>query len=226
VRLATWNCQTGLDSNWPALERFEADVVTVQECGSETEAQAEQRKNWTCAWQAGRWHKGLAVLARAPYAVQEREPSQPFAVSTLISGPVLFRFVGFWAMSEKDVGLTYTRQATRVIEDLPEDGIPTVMAGDFNASKSPAHLRNVQRLASRGLVSAYHAHHGVEHRSTEEHPTSFHMWQQERPFHMDFVFVPREWRIDAVDVGFFEDYSFRGGSSDHVPVVVTIGRFG
>ena len=147
-------------------------------------------------------------------------------VSTLISGPMSFRFVGFRAMTEKDVGLTYTRQATRVIEGLPEDGIPTVMAGDFNASKSPAHLRNVERLASRGLVSAYHAHHGVEHRSTEEHPTSFHMWQQTRPFHMDFVFVPREWRIDAVDVGLFEDFSYRGGSSDHVPVVVTIGGIG
>lgn len=191
MRLATWNCQTGLDSNWDVLEALGADVVTVQECGSGTPEQAAARDGWTCEWQAGGWEKGLAVLARAPYTIESREPSEPFAVSTVVTGPTRLRFVGFWAMTESHAGYTYPRQATRVIGGLPDDELPTVVAGDFNASKSEAHLANVRRLNDRGLISAYHAHHGLEHDGVEAHPTSYYQWQESRPFHMDFVFVPQ-----------------------------------
>jgi endonuclease/exonuclease/phosphatase family metal-dependent hydrolase len=222
MRIATWNIQKGLDGYWAALEALAADVITVQECGADTEAQAADRSGWTCCWQSGTWHKGLAVMAHSPYAIVEREEQEPWAVSVIVDGPTRFRFIGFWAMTEKDVGFTYTRQATRMIGVLPDDGLPTVVAGDFNASKSPQHLRNVERLRERGLVSAYHRNHGTEHADVEEHPTSYFLWQRERPHHMDFVFLPREWSIDGVEVGTFEAYT-AAGSSDHVPVVVSTG---
>jgi endonuclease/exonuclease/phosphatase family metal-dependent hydrolase len=38
---------------------------------------------------------------------------------------------------------------------------------------------------------------------------------------MDYVFVPERWRLEAVEVGAFEDYTERG-LSDHVPVIVTV----
>lgn len=222
MRLATWNCQTGLTSNWRAVEALGADVITVQECEAETPAFVDSHDKWTGKWQPGRWHKGLAVLARSPYEIEKKEPSEPFYISTMVSGPERFRFVGFWAMTEKDVGYTYTRQATRLIEQLPEDGVPTVVAGDFNASKSPRHFENVKRLHARGLVSAYHAHHVVDHRAKEDHPTSYYLWQESRPHHMDFVFVPTEWPIKSVEIGTFHDYARPGGLSDHVPVVVDV----
>jgi exonuclease III len=226
VRLGTWNCQTGLDANWGAVEALDAHVLTVQECGSNTKAQAEER-GWKCEWQPGRWHKGLAVLARPPYRIESREasePTDPFYISTLISGPDSdpFRFVGFWAMSPKDVGIGYTRQATRLIERLPRDGVPTVVGGDFNASKSQEHLANLQSLRALGLTSAYHRFHGVEHSAKEINPTSYYRWRESRPFHMDFVFVPVSWSIEVVDVGTFDHYSQPGGMSDHVPVVVSV----
>jgi exonuclease III len=222
MRLATWNCQSGLDSNWGAVEKLDADVLVVQECGPGTPAQAADQAGLTCEYQAGGYGKGLAVLARSPYRIETREPSEPFFVSTVISGPDRFRFVGFWAMTQKFTGYEYPQQATRLIEQLPNDGLPTVVAGDFNASKSQEHLGNVQRLAARGLVSAYHAFHGLDHSAVESHPTSYFQWQESRPYHMDFVFVPTEWHIDSVEVGTFDDYP-RRKLSDHVPVVVTVG---
>jgi len=224
MRLGTWNCQTGLAANWEAIEALNADVLAIQECEPGIRAQVESHDGWACEFQPGRWHKGLAVLARSPYEIEAREPAEPFCISTAISGPARFRFVGFWAMTEKDVGYTYTRQATRVIDQLPDDGVPTVLAGDFNASKSQGHLRNVQRLAARGLVSAYHAHHCVDHSAVEADPTSYYLWQESRRYHMDFVFVPAEWRIHAVEVGGFKDYSRPGGMSDHVPIVVDVSE--
>jgi hypothetical protein len=56
-----------------------------------------------------------------------------FAVSTVISGSdgFRFRFVGFWAMTPKAVGgQHYTQQARQLIEQLPDDSLPTVVAGE------------------------------------------------------------------------------------------------
>jgi exonuclease III len=222
MRLATWNCQTGLDSNWAAVEALDADVLVIQECGSGTPEQVANQDGWTCEWEAGGWDKGLAVLARFPYSIETREPSEPFFISTVIAGPNRLRFVGFWAMTPKFAGYEYPRQATRLIEQLPHDHLPTVVAGDFNASKSREHLGNVQRFADLGLVSAYHAYHGADQSAIEVHPTSYFQWNRSRPHHMDFVFVPATWRIDSVEVGTFDDYSARGGMSDHTPVIVSI----
>lgn len=124
-------------------------------------------------------------------------------------------------MTPKAVGFSYTRQATLLLEHLPQDDLPTVVAGDFNASRSDAHLHNVRRLMALGLISAYHRFKGVEHTGEEADPTSYFLWQPSRPYHMDFVFVPESWRINSVDIGTFEEYT-QSGLSDHVPIVVTV----
>jgi endonuclease/exonuclease/phosphatase (EEP) superfamily protein YafD len=222
MRLATWNCQTSLGSKWEAIEALDADVLTVQECGPTTRAFVEGHDGWTCEWEKGTYRNGLAVLARSPHAIERREASEPFFLSTMISASVPFRFVGFWARTRTFIGDEYPRQATRLIDQLPDDDLPTVVAGDFNASsRNPDHLRNVETLAARGLVSAYHTFHGINHAEVWEHPTSYFHRQQSRPYHMDYVFVPAAWPIDSVEVGTFEDYPGRG-LSDHVPLVVSI----
>lgn len=224
MRIATWNCQTGLTNNWEVLEALDTDIATIQECGDGTPDEAAARSNWSCAYKAGRWGRGLAVLARAPYLIEAPEESgEPFIVSRMISGPRSFRFVGFWAMTERDVGYSYPRQAARLIEHLPSDGVDVVIAGDFNASKSAQHLANVAALRELGLASGYHSFHGIAHEDKEEYPTSFHQWNPSRPFHMDFIVVPSQWTISSVEVGSFDDY-VGARVSDHTPVVVTVAE--
>jgi endonuclease/exonuclease/phosphatase family metal-dependent hydrolase len=235
MRLATWNwnSQAGSGAHWDALEALDVDVVTLQECGSAIRDQARAREHsWTCEWQVGReWkserhRKGLAVLARAPYTVGTPERSEPCAISAIISGPAgfPFRFVGFWAMSPTDSGEDeYPQQATELIQSLPDDDIPTVVAGDFNASsRNEHHLRNVASLADLGMISAYHSSRGMEkHTEDWPDPTSYHIWDRSRPHHMDYVFVPDWWQIETVTVGTFDDYPTRH-LSDHVPIVVMV----
>lgn len=226
MQLATWNCQTGLASNWDAIEQLGVDVLSLQECGPETEEEAIERGGWGAYWQRGRYEKGVAALARSPYRLEVRERSEPCLVSAIVSGPhgSRLRFVGFWAMTPTPGGAdTYPQQATWLIEQLPDDGIPTVVAGDFNASwRNRHHLRNVESLAERGLVSAYHSFFDVPHDVAPPQPTSYFQWNRERPYHMDFVFVPDTWVIRSVEVGTFEDYPAARGLSDHVPVTVSV----
>lgn len=225
MRIGTWNCHSGLGHKWDAVEALDLDVLTVQECGPRTEEQVRSHTRWSAVWQQGTYRNGVAVLARSPFSLQIDRDSEPFFISTLISGLERFRFVGVWTRTPTFLGDEYPRQTSRMIEQLLGDRIPTVIAGDFNASsRNLNHLENVERLAAFGLVSAYHSFHGIDHTEDWEHATSYHLWQESNRHHMDYVFVPAEWPIQSVEVGTFDAYSRSGGLSDHVPVVVTIGH--
>jgi hypothetical protein len=170
----------------------------------------------------GRHHDGVAVLARDPYRIEDVERSGPCYLSTIVGGPggYRFRFVGFWAMTPTSPEDGYPQQARELVDGLPHDELATVVAGDFNASSRNAHhLENVALLGARGLVNAYNAIYGAPAVCPGDHPTSYHLWNEARPHHMDYVFLPRNWDIEDVQIGTFAEYSATR-RSDHIPVTV------
>lgn len=70
--------------------------------------------------------------------------------------------------------------------------------------------------AHRGLLSAYHRDRSF---GREPDPTHYFLWKQDRPFHLDYCFVPRTWIVDEVTVGSFEEWA---RLSDHRPVIVDV----
>jgi endonuclease/exonuclease/phosphatase family metal-dependent hydrolase len=105
---------------------------------------------------------------------------------------------------------------------------PTVVMGDFNSNsiwdrKRPfkeTHSGLVQQLSALGLVSAYHDFHGEPH-GGETRPTLYLLKQRQRPYHIDYCFVPRAWlsSVQSVKVGAYEDWI---ALSDHTPVSVEL----
>lgn len=69
-----------------------------------------------------------------------------------------------------------------------------------------------------GLISSYHTKKGVAYGQENEH-THFHNPGNKKPYHIDYCFVPKEWHINNVTIGKFEDWQ---GKSDHCPVIVDI----
>jgi len=71
------------------------------------------------------------------------------------------------------------------------------------------------------LVSAYHFKSGEEHNGKESQPTFHQTKNIAMPFHIDYVFLPRNWtsRIKGVEVG---EYAEWRESSDHCPVTVEL----
>jgi exonuclease III len=205
---------------WDAVEALGAHVVSVQETRSGTKDFVDEHDGWTSEVQEGRYGRGIAVLARMPFSIEKRESSEPFVVSTVITGPTRFRFVAFWAMTPKAVGYSYHRQAQRMIDQLPRDDLDTVVAGDFNASKHPRHLANIERIRNRGLASAYHRWTGLSPGDVGEEVTAYTGRKGRPGFHIDLVFVPTDWQIGKVEVGTFERHPGEH-RSDHVPVIVT-----
>lgn len=102
---------------------------------------------------------------------------------------------------------------------------PTVITGDFNNGKvfekgKPRDWRHVvARYEEVGLVSAYHSFFN-EAPGEETHPTHWWTRNADRPFHIDYCFVPNNWDITQVWVGHHTDWLRKGDGSDHAPMVV------
>jgi len=97
------------------------------------------------------------------------------------------------------------------------------MLGDFNANASFNGKNWSQLIAltdAFGMVSAYHYFFN-EAPGKEKQPTHFHQGRRDRPFHLDYCFVPTSWtdRIERVVVGTHRQWH---SWSDHRPVVVEV----
>lgn len=229
LRLVTWNARSGSYAvKSRALEQLGYDVAVVPE------AAQPPPSAWSahCDWFGDNPSKGVAVMARPPYAVRrlpERDGVPSFIVPYAVEGPLSFTLLAVWTKANDNAG-KYIRAAAHAIdayEDLFAAG-PVVMMGDFNSnaiwdSLHPAtanHSSVVARLDRHGLVSAYHACRGHPH-GAEPDPTFFLHGNRDKPFHIDYVFVPERWTSDGmtVEVGDFDQWK---SLSDHRPVVVNL----
>jgi exonuclease III len=230
MRIVTWNCQMGLDKKADALLSLNPDVAVVPEC-SEQSTIALAGRGHESLWFGSNPMKGLGVFCRKGWSMRTLSPPrQQWIVPIEVNAPTPFTLIAIWACrtgnkkTDNYVGLIY-----QALMANPEwfDRTPVVLAGDLNSNQIWDHERPVGNhsdvvriLAERGLVSAYHEFFG-EAQGVESRPTFNLFRHTHRPFHLDYIFLPRQWaqRLKSVDVGQYERWS---KLSDHCPVTVEI----
>ena len=205
MRIVAWNCCERFDRKYQHLRDLDFDVAVVSECGPFDPGLDEVREVSAVLKrgvdQPGH-SKHIGVIARAPWRAEALPlvPDQPWLVPVRITGPLDFTVLAVWALGPEWVegGLFCAAQTGRVASHfLPIIDGPVVLAGDLNApissssSSARGHADNVERMLARGLVSAYTAARAVGDPLTE--PTFYHQRKATQPFHIDYVFVPKEW---------------------------------
>ena len=214
-----------LSRKGPALAALAADIAVVPE--SPRLPSIDDRNLWF----GDNRNKGLAVYAGQAFTLAPVDglPELPrYVVPIQVSGPMSFLLLAVWMQA--DGADKYVRGLNRAV-DLCRSAIaaqPTVVMGDFNANAiwdqgHPAdsnHSALVRRLTSLGLVSAYHSYHGEE-QGAESHPTFFFRHSVKAPFHIDYCFVPTEWRAGIKDVRVGEFAEWRP-FSDHMPLICDV----
>jgi endonuclease/exonuclease/phosphatase family metal-dependent hydrolase len=162
---------------------------------------------------------------------RQRTPRQKWIAPIHVRGPRDFLLLSVWACPVGTVReQNYVGQIYDAIVRHPKwfaENIPTVICGDFNSNtifdsgrRKKKHSSVVELLAKRGLTSAYHEFYSEMH-GAETKPTYYFWHREERCFHIDYIFVPREWmqRVVACEIG---TYSQWRPASDHMPIVVDV----
>lgn len=207
------------------------DIAVIPECSRDS-MRACHQDGFDTRWWGENKHKGLGVLARKPWTLEPGPaPRQKWIASTWVRGPEEFFLVAVWACP---VGTTrelnYVGQTYEALVRHPRwfaDGRPVVLCGDFNSNTSldpgrkiRKHSAVVDLLDRKGIVSAYHAFFSEDH-GAETRPTYYFWHREERKFHLDYIFLPREWtgRVQDFRVGAFSDWR---PASDHMPLLVDV----
>jgi hypothetical protein len=227
MRLVTWNCNKGTYSKKvPLLEPMAADITVIQECAKPA---AESNR---CLWFGDKVNQGILVLAGPAYSIRPLpvlDGVPKFVIPIGVSGRGLdFTLLAVWAKGESMSG--YVQCVLTAVEMYREliSSSPCVLMGDLNSSVKYAsmcpgnchHLTLVTLLTSLGLVSAYHTFFREE-QGQESRPTLYFQWNELKPFHIDYCFLPGSWvkQIARIEVG---GYSKWEGLSDHRPLIVDI----
>jgi exonuclease III len=209
------------------LFALDPDIAIVPECSRHSVSEVRPY-GYSGLWVGSNPHKGLAVFYRNDWAATVTgEPLGKWITPIRMEGAITFNLVGVWACPAGNHLENYVGQIYRCITEHRESLSchPLVIAGDFNSNaiwdkERPGrnHTEVVRLLKSYGSLSAYHAHFR-EHHGDETRPTYYFHHHQDKPFHLDYIFAPKAWRVQAVEVGSFEAW---GHLSDHVPVIVDL----
>jgi len=220
VRIATWNCARGpLASKRAALDRLAPHI------GILTEASRPESTGADVLW-FGEGSYGVALYAVKPFRIREVFDTSivPCVYPVAVEGPVSFTLFGVWTWPKRTYPKrTYMEALLNGLAAHARCPGPWVVAGDINGNVGrprvgPKWKYCFERLAEKGLVSAYHSHAQVPY-GQEKHPTHYYRWKENNPFHVDYCFLPADWAIEAVAVEPYADWSML---SDHCPISVDV----
>ena len=223
LRIVTWNCHRGpLRPKRARLEALLPTFAAIQECPRPDVADA------SFLWHGTNPRQGIGVSVGPGYSVElaPLRDAPTYNLPVHVHGPQPFFALVNWSQKSS----LYVEGIHRAIDAYRDIIVanPTVVLGDFNSNlfwdnKHPTdrnHSALVQVLSDLGLVSAYHRFFG-EAQGEETRPTIYFQWNRDRPYHIDYCFIPESWtsRLRSVEVGTFEDWA---DISDHRPITVDL----
>jgi hypothetical protein len=240
MRVVTWNCCKGLHKKWAPVAGWNPDILVVQEaaCPEVLRAKGVPLPDQV-QWVGSDKNCGLLVAAFRDYRLRVAETyfaSLQWVLPLVVSGPETFTLLAVCDMytmtSQGDPDAAASDAVTvalsRYQEQLARGDV--VLVGDlnnnvvFDLERGTRNFRpTVEALTGLGYVSAYHAHRGEEH-GRETAPTHYNLRREHSPHHIDYCFLPADWRIDDLCIGGYEEWVSRAAKwrSDHTPLITDV----
>ncbi len=232
MKMITWNCRQRFEDKVEHIFSGSPDIAVIQECSMRS-TEILGFDGYRGHWIGENRSKGMAVFYRGDWKVRPlwapTEFDPRWIIPFEVTGPENFTLIAVWACEVTgNSRASYVGQIHRSLHDHPEwfSLGRVVMAGDFNSNAIwdrrrglENHSTLVAALEKYGLISAYHAIQRERH-GHETMPT-FHLYgHEDKPYHLDYVFVPAEWQERlSVHVGSYRDWTLL---SDHCPVTIDV----
>ncbi len=227
MRIVTWNCCRGpFEKKLAALESLAPDIAVL------TEATRPSEETDQVLWfPSGASSLGIQVRASGEYKIERIAAADlpNCVVPVRVIGPRSFNLLAIWTWPAPSYIKAFMNGLTAYAGLLDSD--ETVVAGDFNGNptfdKPGTRIKwsmAFARLQEAGLVSAYHHAHADHGHAvpwgSERHATHHFLRKPDRPFHIDFCFVPQAWATKALEVHVASGPEWIS-LSDHFPILVT-----
>lgn len=236
MKLVSWNCGGAFRKKCQQIEDvYQPDIFVIQEC--EDPARSTQAyKEWAGSylWVGDNKNKGLGIFDRSGIGLRALDwdagELESFLPSVLGNGVML---VAVWTKYASSPNFRYIGQMWKYLQ-LHRERLaasnPLLIAGDFNSNtcwdewdRWWNHSDVVRELSEIGIESFYH-HYLNEAQGQESHPTLYHRYNKDKPYHVDYVFGSREFLKDggiSLAVGDANDWL---AYSDHMPIEVSLAH--
>jgi exodeoxyribonuclease-3 len=230
MKIITWNCAGRFAKTANVLFAENPDIAVIQECLKITISSLEIG-GYDVLWFGNEGRKGVAVFCKSNWQMRQiAAPRHNWVIPLHVTGPEDFTLIAVWSCPPKirsQAYITLIRTALREDSQWFTTG-PVILAGDFNSNskwdkpRTQNHKSLVADLEKLGLASVYHAQY-LEAQGAESIHTFHLQWKTEKPFHIDYIFVPKDWlsRLLHFEVG---DHPRWSRLSDHRPLIASFGR--
>jgi len=229
MEIVGWNSHQKFREKIKLFPPDSIDVLIVQECeNTETAAKAYESAGWKHVWMGDNIHKGLGIFVPISREIEKLDwgiSDCKYFLPVQISRSVVM--VGVWAKGGKSNSVRYAGQINRFLDQhIGEVELNSAfIIGDFNSNsiwdkrhKTANHTQNNKRLNSIGLQSLYHVVQSAQN-GLEEHPTFYLSYDKEKPYHIDYVYLPDSIVAKSrIEIGMPNKWL---KYSDHMPLFIT-----
>jgi|688.fasta_scaffold389784_2 endonuclease/exonuclease/phosphatase family metal-dependent hydrolase len=225
MRIITWNCRGGFRGKAKHIAEFKPDILAVQEVEpiADIASISGERPTYFHREAPRPLRKSIGMLSYTDTKLTSIDLAHGIRRYQAQQGDKIFHVMAAWTSPTTIPEKKNYRQLHEALV-LHEDWIrqrPTIVLGDFNQNavfKGDGMSTLLELTNALGLVSAYHHFFGEEF-GKETRPTHFHLGKEDKAFHLDYCFFPKDWKIGQVQVGTFSEW---GKISDHAPLIVDL----
>ncbi len=231
MKIVTWNCNGAFRKKYDALEKFDADLLVIQECEDPAKS-IEEYAEWAgkYLWVGSSKNKGLGIFPRKGTKISQLDwPDDGLERFLPCRVNDSFSLLGVWTMQANSPTFQYIGQFWKYLQMNKErmSERDMVVCGDFNSNviwdkwdRWWNHSDVVRELAELDIYSMYHESTG-EKQGEETAPTLFLQRKREKPYHIDYAFVSKLMMNGrSLEVGHPDQWL---EISDHMPIVFTVG---
>jgi len=247
MKIISWNCNGALRKKLLEIDSLEADILVIQEC--EDPAQSTKAyKEWAgdYLWVGESKNKGIGIFPKNNNIVKKLEWFGEFKLSGVKSNSkslnwstnslrLFLPFVinekinalGVWTKGKDNEVFGYIGQFWKYFQIHKNNLARTnqIIIGDFNSNKIWDktdrwwnHSDVINDLESIDIHSLYHHQFGEE-QGNESHPTFYLHRNEEKPYHIDYAFVSKEYLNSNLELGEKEMWL---SVSDHLPIILNL----
>lgn len=232
MKIITWNCNGAFRKKFELLNRFNPDVLVIQECEDPDKSGDISYKHWAenYLWTGANKNRGLGVFCRKNIQLEKLDWTdnglQLFLPCRIKS---TFNLIAVWTKHANSPNFGYIGQFWKYLQihksNLSQN---SVICGDFNSNKKWDewdrwwnHSDVVNELNEINVGSIYHELFNEE-QGQESKPTLFMHRKLEKTYHIDYAFASRtlfDKGGEDIVIGDPKDWLEH---SDHMPMIFTI----